>query len=118
LAALAAQIKVLFGLRAVRMAGPPDLPVRHVAVCSGSGSGLLPAFWRSPAEVFVSGDLRYHDAREAELRGRGLIDIGHYESEALVLGVLAQDLATRLREVGCPLEIKVSQVEMSPFFIV
>jgi dinuclear metal center YbgI/SA1388 family protein len=118
LAALAARIKTLLGLEAVRLAGRPDLPVRRVAVCSGSGGGLLPAFWQSTAEAFVSGDLRYHDAREAELRDRGLIDIGHYESEALVLEALAQDLAARLARTGDAVEVRVSRVEMPPFTIV
>ena len=69
-----------------------------VAVCSGSGSSLLNAFLASRAQVYVTGDLRYHDARTAEAAGRGLVDIGHFASEHLMVKVLADMLRSRLRE--------------------
>jgi putative NIF3 family GTP cyclohydrolase 1 type 2 len=37
----------------------------------------------------VSGDLGYHTARDAQQAGIGLIDIGHFGSEHLVVDVLA-----------------------------
>jgi len=118
LARLAQRVKERMGLAAVRRVGPADLPVRCVAVCSGSGGGLLEAFWRSAADVLITGDLRYHDAREAELRGRGLIDIGHFESEAPVRDVLARRLADGLAAAGRAVEVVVSRVETGPFAVV
>ena len=75
---LAAAVKVRMGLPNVRIAGDLQLTVRRVALCSGSGSGLMAAFLASDAEVFVTGDVRYHEAREIEHCGRGVIDIGHF----------------------------------------
>ena len=54
--------------------------IRKVAVCGGSGSFLLNAALAHQADVFISGDFKYHQFFDAD--GRIIIaDIGHYESE-------------------------------------
>lgn len=58
-------------------------PVRKVAVCGGSGSFLLKSAKESGADVFVTGDFKYHEFFDAE--GSILIaDIGHFESEQFI----------------------------------
>lgn len=115
LAELADDIKRRLRLRSVRMVGRPDRTVKRVAVCSGSGGGLLSAFFASGADVFITGDIRYHDARTVENRGRGLIDIGHFESEHLIVDVLRDRLKKRFDAMGCAISVDVSPVEQSPF---
>jgi len=54
--------------------------VRKIAVCGGAGSFLLKKALREHADVFITGDMKYHQFFDAE--GKILIaDIGHYESE-------------------------------------
>jgi dinuclear metal center YbgI/SA1388 family protein len=54
--------------------------VQKVALCGGAGSFLLRDAIASGADVFVTGDFKYHQFFDAE--GRIVIaDIGHYESE-------------------------------------
>ncbi len=113
----ALRIKEILGLRAVKMTGKPDLPVRKAAVCTGSGSGLMRAFFASDAQVYISGDLRYHDARDAEAAGRGLVDIGHFASEHLMVEVLAQRLAEILSESGTDVSVNACNLEYDPFII-
>jgi len=52
--------------------------VSSFSLTTGSGMSLLP-FVKS--DVFLTGDIKYHDAMEAKIRNISLIDIGHYESE-------------------------------------
>ncbi len=52
--------------------------VGSFSLTTGSGMSLLP-FVKS--DVFLTGDIKYHDAMEAKIRNVSLIDIGHYESE-------------------------------------
>ncbi len=99
----------------VRVIGKDDLPVKKVAVCSGSGSGLLAAFFKSDADVFVTGDIRYHDARDAETLNRGLIDIGHFASEYIILDVLREKMAKALSAAGFDSDVAVCRVEKDPF---
>ena len=58
-------------------------PVKHVAVCSGAGSFLINDALRAGADVFLCGDLKYHDFFLANDKII-LADIGHYESEQWV----------------------------------
>ncbi len=111
----AQDVKRRLKLHSVRRVGRPDRAVQRVAVCSGSGGSLLDAFFASGADVFITGDIRYHDARTAEDRGRCLIDIGHFESEHLIVEVLRDRLQKQLDVMGCAVSVDVSPVEQSPF---
>lgn len=64
-----------------------DKPIQKVALCGGSGSFLLAAAKRAGADVFITGDFKYHDFFHAE--GEILIaDVGHYESEQFTVQLL------------------------------
>ncbi len=54
--------------------------IKKVALCGGSGSFLLKDAIRAGADIFITGDFKYHQFFDAE--GKVIIaDIGHYESE-------------------------------------
>ncbi|MBL7111425.1 MAG: Nif3-like dinuclear metal center hexameric protein [Bacteroidales bacterium] len=61
--------------------------IKTVAVCGGSGSFLLRNAMSQDADVFVSGDFKYHQFFDAD--GRILAaDIGHYESEQFTTEII------------------------------
>lgn len=115
LGALAESVRSALGLDTVRIVGDETLPVQRVALCSGSGGGLLKAVYTSGAQVYVSGDLRYHDARDAQVAGLGLIDIGHFAGEHLVLEPLGDRLTEALRHAGWTVAVKCCEMERDPF---
>lgn len=112
---LAADIKDRMAVPHVRFAGDPQLPVRCVALCSGSGTSLTDSFLDTTAEVFITGDVRYHQARDIEAHGRGVIDIGHFESEHLILEKLAGLLAKQLAKRGLDISVEACLSERAPF---
>lgn len=112
---LARDLKNRLELPWVRFSGPADLVVESAAVCSGSGGGLLGAFFASPAQVLITGDLRYHDAVDAVQRGRGLIDIGHFASEHIVVDVICARLREAVRAAGGSVAVCAFDREADPF---
>ncbi len=112
------QVKEKLGLSYVRVAGDPELAVARVAVCSGSGSGLLKSFFSSNAQVYVSGDLHYHDARDVEASGRGLVDIGHFGSERIVGDLLVDRLQRAFDRKGMDAVAEACELETDPFILV
>ncbi|QTA85063.1 Nif3-like dinuclear metal center hexameric protein [Desulfonema magnum] len=118
LTSFALKIKKQLKLNSLKISGKPDMPVHKAAVCTGSGSGLMKAFFLSGAQVYISGDLRYHDAREAEAAGLGLIDIGHFASEHLIVEPLAEQLRKILSETGADVKVEAYLLENDPFLIV
>ena len=65
--------------------------IHKVAFCGGSGSFLLGDAKAAGADIFITGDFKYHEFFDAE--GDIVIaDIGHYESEQFTVNLLADIL--------------------------
>ena len=67
--------------------------VKKVAVCGGSGQFLLGNAKDSKADVFITGDFKYHQFFDAENQLM-ICDIGHYESEKFTIDLL-YDILTK-----------------------
>ena len=118
LASFALEIKKKLGLNYIKVAGKPDLFVKKAALCTGSGSSLINNFFASGAQVYISGDLRYHDARAAEAANLGIIDIGHFASEHLIVEVLARRLREIISKSGIDVKVEACESEIDPFVII
>ncbi len=54
--------------------------VKTVAICGGSGSFLIEAAAKAKADIFITGDIKYHEFFEH--RGKmTIVDAGHFETE-------------------------------------
>ncbi len=115
LAAFSEQIKFKFGLSTVKVSGALDMIVKKIAVCTGSGSGLMHQFFETDADVFITGDLKFHDAKDAEMNQRGLIDVGHFASEVLMIDLVAGWLDVMIREKGLDVRVEALKEEDDPF---
>ncbi len=117
LASLCRYLKQALHLESIRMIGAPEFPVSRVAVCCGSGSSLLDRFFASGAQVFITGDVRYHDARSTEEKELALIDIGHFNSEHLVVKSLSSRLTRLLQTLNPDISVHACDVERDPFIV-
>lgn len=72
--------KTVFEAGAVRFSGDTSRMVGRVALCGGAGAFLADQAIAAGADVFVSGDMKYHDFLEKNDRII-MVDVGHYESE-------------------------------------
>jgi dinuclear metal center YbgI/SA1388 family protein len=77
----------VFGSRGLRYSALTGKQVRKVALCGGAGSSLTRNAIDAGADVFVTGDIKYHSFFDAEERIL-LADPGHYESEKFTTGIL------------------------------
>lgn len=118
LAELADQIRSRLGGNPVRVVGDPGKTIREAAVCSGSGGSLIPAFLASGADVYITGDIKYHEARLIESHGRALVDAGHFASEIIAVDLLVRRLGQAVSRAGFSLEILPFTGEADPFFSV
>jgi len=101
--------KVAFGDN-IRVAGDPR-KIDRVAVCGGSGAGFIGEAMAAGADVFVTGDIKYHDAKEAIDRGFLIIDGTHDATETKVLNSLKKDLGREFKDIP----IKISRVKTNPW---
>lgn len=74
-----ALLKKAYHLDGVRIVGAkPDQQIRHVALLGGSGSGYWRDAKKHKADIYLTGDIGYHDAQEAVEANLMMADIGHY----------------------------------------
>jgi dinuclear metal center YbgI/SA1388 family protein len=94
--AFARQVCQALDVPHVRWVGEASRKVRQVAVLGGSGAGEIA---KLPAEVdvYVTGDVKYHDADLAAARGLALVDPGHAGSEKAIATAIAVRLRASLK---------------------
>ena len=81
-----ALVKERFALKAMRASRPVEGKISRVAMCGGSGGSLIGAAVSSGAQLYLSGDISYHNFFTRE--GFMIMDIGHYESEIEIVDIL------------------------------
>ena len=87
--AMALDVKKAFGLEQTKAVVAHEREIKRVALCTGSGASMISMV---EADLFLTGDIKYHDAMEAKMLGLSMIDIGHFESERFFGEILAEDL--------------------------
>lgn len=79
--ALAERIQKALQCAPVRFTGASNRVVQSLALCSGSGKSLISTVAHLPVDAFLTGDLDYHGAREAEAHNLTVFDAGHFGTE-------------------------------------
>lgn len=103
---------------ALRYVGDPAARVSKIALCSGSGASLLHDAVRAGADVLVTGDLKYHEARDAEELGMSVIDAGHFPTEIIMVQEVAERLGRALGMAGyTDFRVEACRTESDPFRI-
>lgn len=85
------QLKTTFKCGVIRHTKLLGRKIKKVAVCGGSGSFLLSKAIQQKADIFITGDFKYHEFFDAENK-LIIADIGHFESEQFTTNLLAEKL--------------------------
>ena len=79
-------VKEKFNLKNLRASKPVEGMISRVAMCGGSGGSLIQAARNAGAQLYLSGDISYHNFFTED--GFMIMDIGHYESEIEIVDIL------------------------------
>jgi dinuclear metal center YbgI/SA1388 family protein len=115
LGAFAGQVRERLGSSSLRYVGEPGRRVKKVALCGGSGMSLLRDAHRQGADVLVTGDAKYHEARMAQELGIAVIDAGHFATESLMIEGVATVVRRELAANGYEGEVLPWQGGADPF---
>lgn len=102
----------------VRLVDAGERPVRKVAICSGSGAEFIQKAAFMGADVYVTGDVKYHEAQQAAELGMHVIDAGHFGTEYPVVEVLKTRLAEELAEAKGTVEVVADQSARDFFTVI
>ncbi len=99
------RVKERLGIPVLRYAGDTRREVRTVALCSGAGMEFYRDALRAKADLYVTGDVRYHDAQDAAAQGLLVADGHHFYTEQFIAEGIAGYLRTCAERQGWSLTV-------------
>ncbi len=105
------RIKKRTGAKAVGIIGNEKRLIKTAAVCAGSCGKLVNLVIAAKAELYLTGELKHHQALAAQEAGLTCICLSHTVSERFILKKFAKQLQKQLNSVT----IRVSKKDVDPF---
>jgi dinuclear metal center YbgI/SA1388 family protein len=109
---IASYVKKQFSLETVRVFGDLNEEITHAAILPGSGRDFIKEAVKSPAQVYITGDISHHDGIDAAAQKLNIIDAGHYGLEHIFI----RDVKMKLEEELNGVEVIGAKV-MHPFTV-
>ncbi|HEY6975403.1 MAG TPA: Nif3-like dinuclear metal center hexameric protein [Chitinophagaceae bacterium] len=105
------QLKETFGLSVIKHTKLLRKHVHKVALCGGAGSFLISKAIAAGADIYITGDVKYHEFFDAN--GKLIIaDIGHWESEQFTVHLLFDILQSKFPTFA----VQKSEIRTNPVY--
>ena len=96
----------------LRAVGDPNKKIKTVGLCTGAPMDTMEAAIGNGCDLFITGDVKHHQAQMALETGLCLIDAGHHGTEK----IFAENFAMKLKKrLGSQIEIYESKINVNPF---
>ncbi len=82
------QVKKILDIDSIRISHKREARVCKVGVCAGSGATYYRDAVRLGADIFITGDVKHHDFREAQSKPTVLVDASHLGTERFATDIL------------------------------
>ena len=93
-------VKKSLKIENARFVGSLDKTIKTVAIIGGSGASYIGPVKAKKVDLFITGDVGFHDAQDAQDMGLNVLDVGHHaeyvmkEHVAAILNELFGEIAT------------------------
>ncbi len=104
-------LKEKFNLSVIKHTKTFGKPIETVAVCGGSGSFLLQNAISKNADIYITGDFKYHEFFDAE-EHLIIADIGHYESEVFTKNLIYEFISKKFPNIA----VDLSEISTNPIY--
>jgi dinuclear metal center YbgI/SA1388 family protein len=111
LSAILKKIRVATGAKAAGIIGPKKRLVKKAAVCAGSCSKLIMNVIAEKCDLYLTGEIKHHQAIAAQEAGVTVVCLSHTVSERFILKKVAKELQKSLKTV----KILISKKDKDPF---
>jgi len=93
--------------------GDLDKEITKVAVCGGSGATFIHDAYSKGADIYITGDIKYHDSQYANELGLTIVDAGHFDTEKVILPAIknyieekaGKTISVKIHEKSSPLRV-------------
>lgn len=97
----------------VRVVASGKTEIKNVACVPGSGASYIDAAVKAGCDVLVTGDIKHHDALQAQAHNLAIIDATHTATERAAIEMLAA--ALELSSTRLSIEVVRSAIDTNPF---
>lgn len=104
-------VKRATGAQVIGIVGPQRRIVKTAAVCAGSCGKIINSVIAAGADLYLTGELKHHQALAAQESGLTCLCLSHTVSERFILKRFVRSLQRELRS----LTIKISKTDADPF---
>ena len=104
-------IKKVTGAKAVGLVGDQNRLVRRAAVCAGSCGKIINSVIAAKADLYLTGELKHHQALAAQEAGLTCICLSHTVSERFILKKFTKQLQKQIKTI----KISISKKDADPF---
>jgi putative NIF3 family GTP cyclohydrolase 1 type 2 len=112
-------LKEKLGLDGIlRLVGDSNQEIERVGLCTGSGVEFMEIAKKQGADLYLTGDLKFHEAQKALEMGLCVGDITHYASEVIIVPVLQKALCKEAKEKEWDLEVVCSKINGQTFWTI
>ncbi len=94
--------------------GAPDSDIKRVAILGGAGGAELKQASEKGADLYITGDVRHHEALLAQTLGLALIDAGHFNMERAAMCLFADVLRNRFKDLNWDVTVETFKDETAP----
>lgn len=92
------RLKDILGVAYISMVGDPSDMIQTVGCCPGSGGDMASKAFSMGADIYITGDLKYHQAQDLALKGT-ILDVGHFILEEKMMFEWHNELKQSLKEI-------------------
>jgi len=85
-------VRTVLGADRPALIGDADRSVQHIALSTGAGSDFTELARRAGADLYLTGEVKHHQALLARDYGPVIIDAGHFATERPAVALLAEHL--------------------------
>ncbi|MCD5405331.1 MAG: Nif3-like dinuclear metal center hexameric protein [Desulfotomaculum sp.] len=108
-------VKEKLNIPNIRAGGDMKKSINRVAVCGGSGSELWMEALKKGADVYLTGDIKYHVANDMLNQGLAFIDAGHFYTELPAVDLIFKHLKKWIEEENLEVELTISEQQKDPY---
>jgi dinuclear metal center YbgI/SA1388 family protein len=111
LSSIIKKIKTAAGAKVVGIIGQEKRLVKKAAVCAGSCGKIINLVIAAKCDLYLTGELKHHQALAAQQAGLTCICLSHTVSERFILKKFAKQLQKQIKQVT----INISKKDVDPF---
>ena len=93
--------------------GRPE--ISKVGLCTGAGGGFIEDAAKSGCDLYITGDLKLHEAQYAKALRLCVIDAGHYGTEKIFSENMAEQINAKAKEKGLDIDVIIAKANTNPY---